>query len=115
MATEQENNNNTKETESYITTLDNPFNPQTQYDEWYEYDLMLGYNTTQRLARMIDYLVKTLKIDDPDLVTDMAMLEIIRLDPLKQYTILHLDKKDYGTVKLTDEQKAQLELAKNLK
>ena len=115
MADDIEDYKVTDETESYITTTDNPFNPQTQFDEWYEYDQMLGYNTSQRLAKTIDYLTKTLKNDDPDLIMDTAMLEMVRLDPLKRYTIIHMKKREIGNVKLTDDQKAELELVKNLK
>lgn len=114
MATENENYDVEEATESYITTTDNPYNPQTQFDEWYAYDAMLGYNTTQRLAKTIDYLVKNLKTDDPDLVTDMAMLEMVRLDPLKRYTIVHLKKRDPGTVQISDDLQRQLELVKSL-
>lgn len=35
-----------------ITTSDNPFNPFTQWDDWYFYDLSQGYNTCERLARL---------------------------------------------------------------
>lgn len=35
-----------------LTTDDNPFNPFTQWDEWYFYDLSQGYNTCERLARI---------------------------------------------------------------
>lgn len=115
MSEENENYEVEEPTEAYITTTDNPFNPQTQFDEWYTYDTTLGYKTLQRLAKMEDYLVKNLKTDDPGLIPDMAMLELVRLDPLKRYTILHLKKVDYGTVQISDDLRAQLELVKNLK
>ena len=35
-----------------LTTEDNPFNPFTQWDDWYFYDLSKGYNTCERLARI---------------------------------------------------------------
>lgn len=35
-----------------ITTEDNPFNPFTQWDDWYYYDLTQGYCTCERLARI---------------------------------------------------------------
>ena len=35
-----------------LTTEDNPFNPFTQWDDWYFYDLSQGYNTCERLARI---------------------------------------------------------------
>lgn len=33
-----------------ITTEDNPFNPFTQFDDWYRYDMDKGYNTCGLLA-----------------------------------------------------------------
>lgn len=36
-----------------LTTVDNPFNPFTQWDEWYFYDLTQGYNTCERIARNV--------------------------------------------------------------
>ena len=35
-----------------ITTIDNPFNPFTQWDEWYAYDAAQGYHTPAFLARV---------------------------------------------------------------
>jgi hypothetical protein len=35
-----------------LTTMDNPFDPFTQFDEWYQFDESSGYNTTQYLARL---------------------------------------------------------------
>lgn len=35
-----------------LTTTDNPFNPFTQWDDWYFYDLSQGYNTCERIARI---------------------------------------------------------------
>ena len=35
-----------------VTTADNPFNPFTQWDEWYFYDLSKGYSTCERLDRL---------------------------------------------------------------
>ena len=39
-------------TEHMLTTVDNPFNPFTQWDEWYQFDVFKGYNTTNYLARI---------------------------------------------------------------
>lgn len=38
--------------EIMITTEDNPFDPFSQWDEWYFYDLSQGYNSCERLARL---------------------------------------------------------------
>ena len=35
-----------------ITTEDNPFDPFTDFSQWYMYDIGLGYNTCARLARI---------------------------------------------------------------
>jgi hypothetical protein len=40
-------------TEHMLTTVDNPFDPFTQFDEWDSYDRTLGYNTTSFLARVV--------------------------------------------------------------
>lgn len=39
-------------TVTYLTTVDNPWNPFTNWDEWIDYDMRKGYNTCQRLARI---------------------------------------------------------------
>ncbi len=35
-----------------LTTLSNPFNPFTQFDEWYDYDVTSGANSAALLARL---------------------------------------------------------------
>ena len=40
------------ETNWLLTTLDNPYNPFTQFDEWYSYDTEAGYNTLGYIARL---------------------------------------------------------------
>ena len=35
-----------------LTTVDNPFDPFTQFDEWFVYDVGQGYNTCGLLARV---------------------------------------------------------------
>ena len=34
-----------------LSTIDNPYNPFDDFARWYMYDLELGHNTTERLAR----------------------------------------------------------------
>lgn len=33
-----------------MTTVDNPYDPFTEWDDWYMYDLQQGYNTCGRIA-----------------------------------------------------------------
>lgn len=35
-----------------LTTVDNPWNPHTDYNEWAAFDERAGYNTPQLLARV---------------------------------------------------------------
>jgi hypothetical protein len=50
-------------TEYMLTTVDNPFDPFTQFDEWFAYDIKLGYNTTALLARVV---VNSNDLSEPD-------------------------------------------------
>ncbi len=35
-----------------LTTVDNPYDPFDQFDEWFNYDMDLGYNSSAYLARI---------------------------------------------------------------
>ena len=39
-------------TEYMLTTVDNPFDPFTRFDEWNTYDISMGYNSLAFLARV---------------------------------------------------------------
>lgn len=43
---------NTSMIEYMLTTVDNPFDPFTEFDEWYGWDRDAGYNTPALLARI---------------------------------------------------------------
>lgn len=60
-----------------LTTVDNPYDPSTQFDEWYAFDTAAGYNTTSLLAR----IVKTsdeLSEADQDAALEDAIDEIVK-------------------------------------
>lgn len=73
--------------EFMLTTLDNPFNPFTQYDEWYNFDTSKGYNTCSYLARV----TKSSEVDE-DFAIDQAMDEIVDYNLSGNYIKV---KKDY--------------------
>jgi hypothetical protein len=63
-----------------LTTVDNPFDPITQFDDWYEYDESKGYCTSgyvARIAKTSDDLSK----NDQDLAIQAAIDEIISMNP----------------------------------
>jgi len=67
-----------------LTTTDNPFDPTTQWDEWFMEDHRLGHNTCERLFRMA--LTSDAFGDDLNRqIIDEAMTQIILLDPLHIY------------------------------
>lgn len=59
---------------SMLTTTDNPFDPHTQWREWYAWDFRAGYNTPGLLARMVEEMAGE---DDPDDETIEAAIERI--------------------------------------
>lgn len=70
--------------EVMITTLDNPFNPFTQFDEWYNFDVSKGYNTCGYLAR-IAKSSDELSEQDESLAIDSAIDEILSLNLTGNY------------------------------
>lgn len=36
-----------------LTTVDNPYDPFTEYDDWFAFDSRSGYNTPGLLARVV--------------------------------------------------------------
>jgi hypothetical protein len=59
-----------------LTTVDNPFNPFTEWDEWFNFDLHQGYNTPAFLAR-IARVTPDLPETEQALIIDQAMDEIV--------------------------------------
>ena len=75
----------TKEIPKYmVTTVDNPFDYFTQFDEWNAYDTQHGYNTLAYLARVCvtnpdsSEIEKTMDIND-------AVEDILRLNITGMY------------------------------
>jgi hypothetical protein len=67
----------TEPIEYMLTTVDNPFDPFTKFDEWLEYDISMGYNTSSFLAR-IAKVSNDLSQDDQALEIQNAIDEIVR-------------------------------------
>ncbi|UQS94761.1 hypothetical protein SEA_ARGAN_92 [Arthrobacter phage Argan] len=67
-----------------LTTIDNPFDPFTQYREWYQWDTDHDYHTAAYLAR-ITITSDELSQADQDLAIEQAIDEILEENPLPIY------------------------------
>ena len=70
--------------EHMLTTVDNPFNPFTHFDEWYAFDTANGYNTTSFLARIV-VSSDELSEADQSLAIEQAIDEIVQENVLGLY------------------------------
>ena len=62
-----------------LTTIDNPYDPFTQFEEWYRYDEDKGYHTCSYLARKEKTSNELSDIDNESEI-DKAIDDIIRLN-----------------------------------
>jgi len=67
-----------------LTTIDNPFDPFTQFDEWYAYDTSKGYYTCAYLARIARGSDELSEADE-ELAVELAIDEIVELNVLGIY------------------------------
>lgn len=70
--------------EYMLTTSDNPYDPFTQFDEWYEFDRSNGYYTCEYLAR-IAQTSNELSDEDENVEIQNAIDEIIKENVLGIY------------------------------
>lgn len=63
-----------------ITTVDNPFNPITDFEHWYLYDMEKGYNSSAYLAR-IAKTSSSLSDEENEKEIERAIDEIISHNP----------------------------------
>ena len=70
--------------EHMLTTLDNPYNPFTQWDEWFAFDLSKGYDTCGTLARFA-CTGNNLTEEENGVIIEQAMDDIIDIDPYQRW------------------------------
>ena len=78
--------------EHMLTTVDNPFNPHTHFEEWYAYDERSGYHTTSFLARVVR-TSDELSEADQHVAIENAIDEIVRENVLGIYRKVPSPKK----------------------
>jgi len=69
---------------TFVTTIDNPFNYFTQFDDWYAFDTQKGYNTCAYLARIAKTASEMSDKDYEQAVND-AVDEVLRLNITGNY------------------------------
>jgi hypothetical protein len=72
------------EDELMLTTLDNPFNPFIQWEQWFAFDVRQGYNTCAYLARIVLSSRELSEIEEA-LAINLAIHEILKLNVLGIY------------------------------
>lgn len=69
---------------SMITTIDNPFNPFTQSDQWRAFDEQNGYFSEGLLARFVKSSIEMTE-QEMNLEINSAVDEIVKLNPNGMY------------------------------
>lgn len=83
--------------ECMLTTIDNPFDPFTQFDSWFQFDIEKGYYSCSKLAR-IAKLSDDMSEKETDEEIERAIDEIIQYDFLNIYKKVKRESKKDGTV-----------------
>ena len=67
-----------------ITTIDNPYDPFTEFDKWFDFDVEKGYYTCSKLARLSNV---TEDMTDKELIEEEQRVidRLIEIDPLDFY------------------------------
>lgn len=81
---------------TFVTTMDNPYDYWTQFDQWYAFDTQKGYNTCDYVARLA---LTSNEMSDAEYsqAVNEAVDEILRLNVTGNY------KKTVEKPKKTDE------------
>ena len=67
-----------------LSTIDNPYNPFTQFGEWFVFDVTNGYNSCGYLAR-IAHTSDALSEEENEEEVERAIDEIVAIDPFGIY------------------------------
>ena len=70
--------------ECMLTTIDNPYDYFTQFNDWFLFDIEKGYNSCSRLAR-IARISDQMTDEETNLEIERAIDEIIKYDFMNIY------------------------------
>lgn len=75
-----------------LSTIDNPYNPFTQFGEWFVFDVTNGYNSCGYLAR-IAHTSDALSEEENEEEVERAIDEIVAIDPFGIYRKVDINSK----------------------
>lgn len=67
-----------------ITTVDNPYDPFTHFDEWYAFDVLHGYNSCSLLSRFAKTSID-LNSEETNAKIEDAIDRIVNLNGVENY------------------------------
>ena len=67
-----------------LTTIDNPYDPFEEFDQWYSYDMDAGYNSCAYLAR-VSFTSDSLSDKENEQEIERAIDEISKYDFMNIY------------------------------
>lgn len=76
-----------------ITTIDNPWNPYTDFLKWWEHDHEFGYNTLE----MVAYFAKTsTELEEEDYIDEVsyAIDKVLEINPFGRHIKIYEDDAD---------------------
>jgi hypothetical protein len=79
-----------------LTTIDNPHNPFTHFDEWYAYDEAAGHHTSSFLGRIV-ITSPELSDADQDAAIEAAIDEIVKINTSGMYRKVSIDGTSQST------------------
>lgn len=71
-----------------LTTTDNPYNPYTNFDEWFLYDTLNGYNSCSLLDRMLD-VNDEMSDEEVNAAIEQAIDQIVLADLTDKYVKIY--------------------------
>lgn len=73
------------------TTVDNPYHPADDYDNWRLFDREHGYYTEEKVARLAGTSIYLTDIENQRIING-AVSDLVSIDPLGLYTFVVVDE-----------------------
>ena len=77
----------------FLSTFDNPYNPYDQFEQWYQYDMDHGYNSSGLLMRLAQTSSQFTDNENAYEI-EKAINKIVANDPTNIYKKLKIEIKD---------------------